>query len=72
MSYDNFVTSSKFISYGMKWETSEPDSPTGGKSCEISFTTALKTLCKPLLMFCVAFNDPFPYDCLCLIRSHTL
>ena len=31
----------------MKWETSEPDSPKGGKSCEISFTTVLNTLCKP-------------------------
>ena len=25
--FDNFVISEKFLGYGMKWETSEPDSP---------------------------------------------
>ena len=27
---DNFVTSEKFLGSGMKWETSDPDSPRGG------------------------------------------
>ena len=38
---DNFVTSEKFIGYGMKWETSEPDSPEGANYFETSFTTVL-------------------------------
>ena len=37
----------------------ESDYPKGGKSCEISFTTVLNTLYKPLPIFCVAFNTPF-------------
>ena len=49
---DNFVTSAKFIASGMKWETSEPDSPKGVNSCEIYFTTVLNTLCKPFPMLC--------------------
>ena len=53
MSSDNFVTSANFLGSGMKWETSGPDYPKGGKSCEIYFTTVLNTLCKPLPMFCV-------------------
>ena len=44
---------------GMKWETSDPDSPKIGKTCEILFTAALKTLCKPLPMFRVDNNAPF-------------
>ena len=72
MSSDNFVTSEKFLGSGMKWETSEPDSPKGGNSCKISFTTVLNTLCKPLPMFHGAFKAPFHYDCLCLKQSHIL
>ena len=37
MSSDNPVTSAKLLGSVMKWETPEPDSPNGGKSCEISF-----------------------------------
>ena len=66
---DNFVTSAKFLGYGMKWETSEPYPPKLFNSCEISFTIVLKTLCKPFPMLCVDFNAPFYCDCLCLIRS---
>ena len=44
MSSDNLVTSAKFLGSGMKWENSEPGF-TKGKSCEISSTTVLKTLC---------------------------
>ena len=40
---DNFITSENFLGSGMKWETSEPDSPKGVNSCEISFTTVLNT-----------------------------
>ena len=35
MSSDNLVTSEEFLASGMKWETSKPDSPKGGKLCEI-------------------------------------
>ena len=35
---DNFVTSETFLGSGMKWETSEPNSPKGVNSCEIYFT----------------------------------
>ena len=72
MTSDNFVTSAKCLGYGIKWETSEPDSPKGGKSCEISFTTVLNTLCKPLPMFCIDLNAPFNYDCIYLLRAHSL
>ena len=37
----------------MKWEASEPYSPKGGNSCEISFATVLNTLCKTLPLFSV-------------------
>ena len=72
ISSENFVTSEKFLGSGMKWENSEPDSPKGGKSCEIYFTTFLNTLCEPLPMFCVAFDAPFHSGFICLIRSHIL
>ena len=52
-------TSEKYLGSRIKWETSEPDSPKIGKTCEISFMTALNTLCKPLPMFCVDNNAPF-------------
>ena len=55
---ENFVTSEKFLGPGMKWETSEPDSPKGINYCEIYFTTVLNTLCKTLPMFYVDFNSP--------------
>ena len=69
---DNFFTSEKFLVSGMKWETSEPDSPKGVNSCEISFTIVLKTLSKPFPVLRVAFNAPFHSDCLCLIQSRIL
>ena len=68
----NFVTLEKFLGSGMKWETSEPDSPKGVNSYEISFTILLNTLCKPFLILRVAFNAPFHLNCLCLIRSRIL
>ena len=67
MSYENLVTSEKLLGSVMNWETSEPDSSKGGNYCEISFTTFLNTLCKPLPIFRVAFNAPLHSDCLCLI-----
>ena len=67
MSSENLVTSENFPGSGMKWETSEPDFPKGVNYGEISFTTVLNTLCKPLTMLHVAFNAPFHSDCLCLI-----
>ena len=72
MSSDNFVTSEKFLGYGMKWETSEPDSPKVGNSCGIFFTTVLNTLFKPLPMFRLAFNGLFRSNCICLIQSRIL
>ena len=63
-----FFISEKFLGYVMKWGTSEPDSSKGSKSCEIYFSTVLNTLCKPLPMFCGAFNATFHSDCLCLIQ----
>ena len=72
MSYNNFITSEKFLGSGMKWETSEPDYPKGVKVFEISFTAVLNTLWKPLPMFRVAFTAPFRSGCLCLIRSRIL
>ena len=41
---DNLVTSEKFLGSGMKLENSEPESPKGVNSWEISFTTVLNTL----------------------------
>ena len=61
MFYDNFVTSAMFLGSGMKWETSEPDSPKGINSCKTPFTTVLNTLCKPFPMLHVAFNAPFQF-----------
>ena len=69
---DNFVTSAKFLGSEIKWETYEPDSPKGVNSCEISFTTVLNTLCKPVPMLRLAFNAPFHSDFPCLIRSRIL
>ena len=69
---DNLVTSEKFLGSGMKWETSEPDSPKVLNSCEIYFTTVLNTLFKPFPVFLVAFNAPLHYKYLCLIRSRIL
>ena len=48
----------------MKWETSVPDSPKDVNSCEISFTTVLNILGKPLPIIRVDFNAPLHYDCL--------
>ena len=64
MSSEIFFTSANFLGYGIKWETSEPDSPKGGKSFEIYFTTVLNTFCKPLPMFSLAFSAPFHTGCL--------
>ena len=72
MSSDNFVTSEKFLGFGMKWEISEPNYLKGGKSCEISFTAVLNTLCEPIPIFRVAFNAYFRSGCHCLIRSRFL
>ena len=69
---ENLVTSAEFLGSGMKWETFEPDSPKIGKTCKIDFTTVFNTLCKPLPMFCVAFNAPLHSDYLCLMRSRIL
>ena len=69
---ENFVTSAKFLGYGMKWETSEPDSPKLVNSCKISLTIVLNTLCKPFPILCVALNAPFHSDFFCLIRSRIL
>ena len=69
---DDFVTSAKFLGSGLKWETSEPDSPEAVNYCKISFTIILNTLCKPFPMLHVAFNAPFHSDCLCLILSRIL
>ena len=69
---DDLFTSAKFLGSGMKWETSEPDSPKGVNYREISFTTVLNTLCKPFTMLHVAFNAPFHSDCICLIQSRIL
>ena len=69
---DNFFTSEKFLGSGMKWETSEPDSPKGVNSWEVYFTTVLNTLCKIFPMLRVAFNAPFHSDFLCLIISRIL
>ena len=62
MSYENLITSAKFLGSGIKWETPDPDSPKIGKTCKISLPTALYTLCKPLPMFSVDINSPFHYD----------
>ena len=61
-------TSEKFLGSEMKWETSEPDSPKCVNSCEISFTTVLNALYKPLPMLPVAFNAPFHSYLICLIQ----
>ena len=61
MSSENMVTSEKFLGSGMKWETSEPDLPKVGKSCEISFAAVLNTLCKYLPFF-VDFKAPSASD----------
>ena len=60
---DNFFTSAKFLGSGMKWETSEPDSPKGVNSYKISFTTFLNNLCEPLTILSVDFNAPLNSDC---------
>ena len=72
MYYDNMVTHSKFIGYGMKKETPAIDSPNIDKACKISLTTALNTLCGTLPMFCVDNNTRLHYDCLCLMQSRFL
>ena len=68
----NLVTSAKFLSSGMKWDTYEPDSPKLVNSCEISDRILLNTLCKPFPILCVALNYPFHCDFFCLIRSRIL
>ena len=60
--YDNLVTSTKFIGYGIKQETSDSDSTKIGKAYKISLTTALNTLCETLPMFRVDDNPPFHSD----------
>ena len=55
---DHFVTSEKFLGSGMKWETSELDSPKGVNSWKVYFTTVLNTFCKTLPMFRLVFNSP--------------
>ena len=69
---DNFVTSANFLGSGMKWETSEPDSPKGVNSCEIFYTNVWNTLCQPFPLLRIAFNALFYSDCLCIIQSRIL
>ena len=67
---DNFFTSAKFLGSGMKWDTSEPDSPKVANSCKISFTIVLNTLCKTFPMLRVSCNAPFHCDSFRQIQSH--
>ena len=69
MSSDNLVILEKFLGSGMKWKTSEPDSPKIVNASESSLKTALNNLCKPLPIFWIGNDAPFYSDCLCLTRS---
>ena len=44
----NLVTSEKFLGYGIKCDTSEPDYPNVGNDLSNSFATDLHNLCKTL------------------------
>ena len=68
----NLVTSEKFLGYGIKCDTSEPDSTKLYNAFFNSFTTALNNLCKPLLILFAESSDPFHSFCVCLIRSRIL
>ena len=41
---DNFFNSAKFLGSGIKWETSESDSPKGVNSCKNLFYNCTKYL----------------------------
>ena len=65
--YGSLVTSAKFLGSGMKCDTSDPDYPKVNNELFHSFTTSLKTLCKPLHMLFAGISDPFHSLCVFLI-----
>ena len=68
-SYGNLVTSAKFLSSGMKCDTSENDSPKLVNSIFSSFKIALKGLCKPFPILFADISAPLHSLLACLIRS---
>ena len=54
----NLVTFDKFLGSGMKCDTSEPDSDKVYNELFSSFTTYLKTLCKPFpIIFANSYSN---------------
>ena len=63
------ATYEKSLGYGMKCDTSEPDSPYICNVLFSSFTTVLNNLCKPLPILFAESSDPFHPLFVCLIQS---
>ena len=66
----NLKTSTKFLGFGINWDTSEPDSPKLGNEFFNCFTTALNTFCKTLTISFSESSAPFHSFCYCLIWSN--
>ena len=62
----NLVTYVKFLGSGMKFDTSESDSPKLFNSLFSSFTTGLNNLLKPLPILFDESSAPFHYFCVFL------
>ena len=58
-SFGNLATSAKFLGSGMKWDTSEPDSPKVVNELFNYFTKTLKIFCKPLTIIFSESSNPF-------------
>ena len=69
---DNIVTYEKFLGYGVKCDTSEPNSKKLGNEVFSSFTTYLNNLCKPLPKLFSDSSATFHSFCVCLTRSRIL
>ena len=64
----NLVTSTKFLGFGMKCATYEPDSPKADNRLFNMLTTFLKTLCKTLPILFADSYSHFHSLCDCLMR----
>ena len=68
----NLATYEKLLGSGMKWSTSEHDSPKEGNERFNYFKTTLRKFCKPLPILFDDISAPFHSPCTCLIWSRIL
>ena len=66
----NLATSKNILVTGIKCDNYDPDYNTVGNEFFNSFTTSLKTLCRPLPILLYEISSPIRSLCACRIQSH--